>query len=113
LRLRPDLVMALINLASIWATSADPAVRNPEKAVLSGERAARLSDYRRPEVLYILAKSYRAAGRLAEERATAELARELALAAGNIRLAEVIAAEMVREGESESVPPQSRPDESR
>jgi tetratricopeptide (TPR) repeat protein len=76
-RLRPDFLTAVNNLAWLLATLPDAAHRNPYLAVRLGERAAALTGRADPAVLDTLAAAYAAANRFedAEHTATVALAR--------------------------------------
>jgi len=55
-------VMAQHLLARLLATAADPAQRDPRRAIVLAHRAAERSDYRLPEVLATLAAAHASAG---------------------------------------------------
>ena len=86
-RLAPDSVRSLNNLAWVRATDVDPDVRNGAEAVQLSERAARLTEFKNPAVLDTLAAAYAEDGRFAEAVATVQKALDLATAAGNEKLA--------------------------
>ncbi len=88
LRLKPDHVMALYQLA--WIRAAYPQVefRNGAEAVRLAQRACELTGDRAPAPLETLAAAYAEAGRFGDALAIAEKARQLALAAGQPELAE-------------------------
>jgi tetratricopeptide (TPR) repeat protein len=88
--LEPDFVFALVRLASILATSSDPAIRNAEEAVRLATRACKLTQYEGPTELATLSEAYAAAGRVREAVATAERALEAARKTGDGNLAEAI-----------------------
>jgi len=69
------------SLAVLLATTADPARRDPGRAVELAERACSLSA-RRPDALAALSAAYRAAGRPAEAAEVAREARDRAREAG-------------------------------
>jgi tetratricopeptide (TPR) repeat protein len=73
-RLRPDFLTAVNNLAWLLATLPDAAHRNPYLAVRLGERAATLTGRTDPMVLDTLAAAYAAASRFDEAERTAALA---------------------------------------
>jgi hypothetical protein len=83
LRYEPDLPDALNNLAWLRATSSDPQLRDGPEAVRLAERACVLTDYTRAIYVGTLAAAYAETGQYHEAVATAEKARELALAAGH------------------------------
>jgi len=70
-RLRPDWVVPVNNLAWILATEQDPALRRPEEAVTLAEGAARGTKREDPSILDTLAVAYAAAGRRQDALATA------------------------------------------
>lgn len=74
--LDPRQARALNNLAWLYATSADPALRNPARALALARQAAVLDPA--PHVLDTLAESYYANGRLAEAMAAGRRALEAA-----------------------------------
>jgi tetratricopeptide (TPR) repeat protein len=80
LKLKPDFISALNNLAWLLATCPDAAFRNGTEAVDLAERAVRLTGGNNPAFLDTLAAAYAEAGRFAEAVATAERAVELARA---------------------------------
>jgi tetratricopeptide (TPR) repeat protein len=82
LRLNPDLVGALNNLAWILAASPDDKLRNGAEAVPLAERACELTHYGKPVIIGTLAAAYAEAGRFPEAVATAEKAEQLATSAG-------------------------------
>lgn len=93
-RLRPDFLEAANNLAWLLATSPDPALRDPERALAVAEGAADLvapgRDPRagsRAAVLDTLAAAQAAAGRFGAAVATAESALAVAEAEGSAPLA--------------------------
>ena len=90
IELQPDLVPAILGLASIRAQAKDPKLRNLEEAVKLARKACELTGYQEPEVLEILAGVYAAAGRFPEAISTSQRALEIALAAGKKDLANAI-----------------------
>ena len=88
LRLKPDHVVALYKLA--WIRGAHPQVefRDGAEAVRLAQRACELTQHQAPAPLETLAAAYAEAGRFDDAVATAEKARQLALAAGQPELAE-------------------------
>jgi tetratricopeptide (TPR) repeat protein len=96
LRLQPDAVPTLNNVAWIQATADDSALRDGTEAVRHAERAVALSGRRVPEYLDTLAAAYAEAGRWQEAVATADEAVAVAQAAGQSELAAQIAARRER-----------------
>lgn len=90
LEIQPSWPPALTGWARILATHPDPKKRDPEKAISLGEQAAKLTSYKEPIVLNILAMAYAASGDLSRAVIIAERALEIALAAGNQGLASQI-----------------------
>ncbi|NLS96864.1 MAG: tetratricopeptide repeat protein [Planctomycetaceae bacterium] len=90
LEIDPDAKMAMLALASVLATSEDPALRNGEEAVKLARRACKMSDFRDPQSLHVMAVSYAEAGRMSDAVAFAKNALEAAKAAGNDGLADTI-----------------------
>jgi tetratricopeptide (TPR) repeat protein len=80
LALAPDLVQALAELASILATSNDPALRNGKKAVELATRAGELTHHKDPGVQLVLSEAYAEAGRLGDAVFIAERVLETAAA---------------------------------
>ena len=78
IRLRPDWVNPMNNLAWIFATHKETKFRNREEAIRLAERACELTKYEKPDLLDTLAAAYAAAGRFADAVATAEKALNLA-----------------------------------
>jgi tetratricopeptide (TPR) repeat protein len=90
LRINPDFVPALNNLANLLALHPDPGIRNVPEAVQLAEKGCKLTDYRDPILLDTLAAVYAASGRYAEARKIAAQGLELADAGGNKPLADRI-----------------------
>ena len=88
LQLQPDSPQALTSLAWILAVDPDVHIRNGPEAVTLAERACQLTGFRNPTFLGTLAAAYAEAGRFEDAIGTAEKARDLALTAGNQKLAE-------------------------
>jgi tetratricopeptide (TPR) repeat protein len=78
LRIRPDDVSALGNMAWLRATCPEPAFRDGVEAVQLAEHAARLTNGREPEILDVLAAAYAEAGRYPKAVQAARTAFELA-----------------------------------
>jgi Tfp pilus assembly protein PilF len=87
LELNPDLPEALNNLAWILAANNDAALRNGPEAVQLAEQACRVTHYEIPLMIGTLADAYAEAGRFKEAAETAEKARQLALSAGETKVA--------------------------
>ncbi len=83
LRYEPDDGNAANNLAWIFATSVDPQLRNPKKAVALAQRANRLANESNPVVLRTLAVALAENHQFAEAIAMAERGAHLAEASGN------------------------------
>jgi len=77
----------LNNLAWLLATCPDSAVRNGKEAVRLAERACRLSKFKEPSMLGVLAAAYAEAGRFNDAIGAAQQTISLATAAGNTRFA--------------------------
>ena len=92
LRLQPDLLDALNNLAWILATHKEPSLRNGAEALQLAERAATLSGTNDAAALDTLAAAYAEAGRFAEAVQTINKAAEAAAASGQKALAAEITA---------------------
>jgi tetratricopeptide (TPR) repeat protein len=90
LRLKPDWPEVLNNLAWIFATEADPKLRNAANAQDLAEKACRLTGHKEAGLMDTLAAAYAEAARFHDAVQTAHKARDLALAAGHPDLADVI-----------------------
>jgi tetratricopeptide (TPR) repeat protein len=88
LRLKPDWLEAMNNLAWILATAEKKEVRNGTEAVRLATRACELTGYKNARVLGTLDAAYAEAGRFPEAIDTAQKSCELALAAGEKELAD-------------------------
>ena len=88
LRLNPNSLAALNNLAWLHATRPEPQFRDGAEAVRLAERACQQTDYKQFALMCTLAAAYAEAGRFEEAVAAAEKASGLALAGGNQQLAE-------------------------
>ena len=97
-RLSPDQPGPLARMASVLTADADPAVRNPARAVELAERAAELSGQADLSVLKTLTEAYRAAGRMDSAAATAGRAYDVAVASGNQSAAAAIRAWLSTDG---------------
>jgi Flp pilus assembly protein TadD len=86
LRLRPDHLTAVNNLAWLLATHPDARQRDPQEALALAERAARLAPGD-PAVLDTLGAALAAAGRFAEAERAAHRAAERARETGQLALA--------------------------
>jgi len=78
IRLDPDSSAALMGLAWLYATTQDPAVRDPAEAIRFATRANEVTGGDDPTVLYTLAAAYAAESRFTEALETAERALVLA-----------------------------------
>ncbi|HEY3862350.1 MAG TPA: tetratricopeptide repeat protein [Verrucomicrobiae bacterium] len=87
LKLRPAMDDAANNLALLLATCPDRSLRDGPRAVQLARQASEHSHYRNPAFLSTLAAACAEAGQPAEAVATAQLARQLALAQNNAALA--------------------------
>jgi tetratricopeptide (TPR) repeat protein len=90
LLLKPDWPEAMNNLAWIFATEADPKIRNAAKALELAQKACRLKDNKDVQLMDTLAAAYAEATQFQEAIETAQRAQELALAKGQQDLADVI-----------------------
>ena len=90
LRLDPDSVPALKALAWIRSTQSTANLRNAQEALTLARHAARLTRYRDPEVLDVLAAALAEAGDFAEATKIAGKARGLAVVARKDRLIPLI-----------------------
>ncbi len=88
LRLDPDSVIALNNLAWLLAVNGNPELRNGAEAVGLAKRACELTHYDTAMVVGTLAAAYAEAGRFPEAVTTAQLASKLAGAKGDQELVE-------------------------
>jgi protein O-mannosyl-transferase len=88
LKSKPNDPDALNNLAWVRAANSNPAFRNGDEAVQLARRACELTGYRKPLLVGTLAVAYAEAGQFEEAVATAQKARDLALASGQKELAE-------------------------
>ena len=88
LRWQPDDPEALNNLAWIRAANANPALRSGDEAVHLARRACELTRYQNPMLAGTLAAAYAESGRFDEAVATAQKARDLALASKQKDLAD-------------------------
>ena len=88
LRWQPDDPEALNNLAWIRAANANAALRNGNEAVQLARRACELTRYQNPMLAGTLAAAYAEAGRFDEAVATAQKARDQALASDRKELAD-------------------------
>jgi tetratricopeptide (TPR) repeat protein len=77
LRRNPEDTDSIDYIAWILATDKNPAVRNPQQAILLARRACELSNNMRPELLSTLADAYAAAGRFDEAVETIDKALQL------------------------------------
>src|SRR5207237_730080 len=87
LRLKPDHLLSLNNLAWLLSTDPDAQVRNGTEAVQLAERACRLTSFQAPALAGTLAAAYAEAGKFDEAVNTAQRACELATISGQADLA--------------------------
>ena len=74
------------NLAWLQATHKQAKFYNPDEAIRLAERACKITNYEKPEVLDTLAAAYAATGRFDQAIETAEKALESAQSSGQIEL---------------------------
>lgn len=77
LRRNPEDIDSIDYIAWILATDKNPAIRNPQQAILLAKKACELSNNRQPEPLSILADAYASAGRFDEAAETIDKALQL------------------------------------
>ncbi len=94
LRSRPQDATLLNDTAWLLATDPNASFRNGPEAVELAQRANKLSDGKRPEILATLAAAYAEAGRFVEAGQTAQKALDLAAQQSNQALAESIQAKI-------------------
>lgn len=82
LRIRPDYVDALDNLALLLATGQSVGIRNGAEAVRLAKHACELTHYRKADTMSALAAAYAQAGRFHDAIVTAQQACALAFASG-------------------------------
>jgi len=87
IRLKPDWPASIDSLASLLATTSDPALRDPNEAIVLAHRSVELSQRKNASMLDTLASAYAAAGRFDDAVTTAQAALDLALADMNYKLA--------------------------
>jgi protein O-mannosyl-transferase len=92
LEIEPHNIEALNNMAWLLATSADPTIRDGAKAVELAERANSLTGSTNSRVNATLATAYAETGRFSDAVKTAQRALELAVAQGEVELANMIRA---------------------
>jgi tetratricopeptide (TPR) repeat protein len=92
IRLKPDHLRALNNLAIIRATDENPQLRNGPEAVRLAQRACQLTGHQDANALGTLAAAYAEAGRFSEAVQTARQALDLATQQKTPNLAETIRA---------------------
>lgn len=90
LRLKPNLVGALNQLALVLATQDDPKLRNTDEALQLAQQAVSFTGGRHPIPLSVLATVDAEAGRFADAIASAQKAAELASASGDKEMASTI-----------------------
>jgi protein O-mannosyl-transferase len=96
LKLRPNMDEAANNLAWLLATCSDRSLRDGARAVALARQASEHSHDQNPVILGTLAAAYAQAGNFSEAAATAQRARELALAQTNRALAGVLESQRQR-----------------
>ena len=87
LRLKPDQIDALNNLAWLLGTDSNPGNRDPAEALRLAERACQQTTNQAPASLAALDAAYAGAGRFPEAIETARKACQLFLSAGETNLA--------------------------
>jgi tetratricopeptide (TPR) repeat protein len=90
LQLRPDMDEAANNLAWLLATCPDHSLRDGARAVTLAHQASEHSHDQNPLILGTLAAAYAETGQRSEALATAQRARQLALAQNNLALVRVL-----------------------
>jgi tetratricopeptide (TPR) repeat protein len=90
LELDPHSRVALLELASIRATSNNPTLRNGEQAAELAVRACKLTRYEDTTALVVLSQAFAEMGRFPDAVAVAEQALEIARVKGNDRAASLI-----------------------
>jgi len=90
LQLSPDSILALNNLALIFATSTDGQFRDGPRAIQLAKHADALCSGKNPDIMRTLASAYAEAGQFADAVATGQQASSLAKAQRNLRLASEI-----------------------
>lgn len=89
-RIKGDLPEVLVGIARILATHPDDRKRDPKQAIALGEYAAKLSNYKNPRFLDVLAMAYASEGRFDQAVETAQKAVSLASAVNADRHVKVI-----------------------
>jgi arylsulfatase A-like enzyme len=90
LRLKPNFLEALNNLAWIYAADKDSQFHNPTEAIKLAEKACERTDFKRPDFLDTLSMAYASAGRFDEAIEIAQKAISLAESANQQELTEEI-----------------------
>ena len=90
LQFEPNHLEAASNLAWIWATAAEPDLRNPSEAVELARKACAITFYTNPKALDALAAALAASGKFSDAAVTADKAMRLAKSAGQNNLAREI-----------------------
>ncbi|MBC8378687.1 MAG: sel1 repeat family protein, partial [Planctomycetes bacterium] len=83
LKVKPDSIAILNDLAWIQATCDNEKIRNPKEAVALAEKACLLTNYKSAQTLDTLATAYAAKGDFAAAVRTTEKAIKLAIAKGD------------------------------
>ena len=86
IELDPSLFIPISQLASILAENKNASYYNPQRAIQLAERACKLTDYKQPEFLDILALAYAADGKYPLATETAKKALDLAQSQGQEQL---------------------------
>jgi Flp pilus assembly protein TadD len=94
LQLRPGMDEAANNLAWLLATCSDRSLRDGAKAVTLARQASAHSHDQNPVILGTLAAAYAESGQRSQAVATAQRARQLALAQNNLALARMLASQV-------------------
>jgi protein O-mannosyl-transferase len=94
LRLRPNDIAIMNNLAWILATQANPLYRNATEALTLAEKANHITEHADPGLLDTLAAAYAANGRFDEARSTAQKALKLANETEQLELSAAIQAHL-------------------
>src|SRR5262249_44476905 len=88
IELDTNVVLALNNLAWMFATDSDPKLRNGKEAVPLAEHACERADYQQAFLIGTLAAAYAEAGRFNDAVAAAQKAHDVALAHGQKDIAD-------------------------
>jgi tetratricopeptide (TPR) repeat protein len=94
LRHNADWPAALGELSAIFATAPDPQFRQPSQAIQLADRACQLTQREDAELLLVLSAAFASANQFDNAIATARIAHQKALAAGQTDLAATIASRL-------------------